>query len=128
MQGPGLRDWHDLMRRAQLTLPPEALVWMMAPPPCWRRWPGGWSCAAVAAELLGLGQPGVGGGHQPRRGPGDLVLPGARAACSTSAMSVMAVLDWHAECPLIVGEWPQWHDLAAMVCVLAIAAVPLRRD
>ena len=31
--------------------------------------------------------------------------------------------------PLIVGEWPQWHDLAAMVCVLvAIAAVLLRRD
>ena len=49
---------------------------------------------------------------------------------STSAMSVMAVpLIGTLSAPLIVGEWPQWHDLAAMVCVLvAIAAVLLRRD
>ena len=49
---------------------------------------------------------------------------------STSAMSVMAVpLIGTLSAPLIVGEWPQWHDLAAMVCVLvAIAAVLLRRN
>jgi drug/metabolite transporter (DMT)-like permease len=49
---------------------------------------------------------------------------------STSAMSVMAVpLVGVLSAPLIVGEWPNWHDLAARVSgVVAIGAVLLRRD
>ena len=48
---------------------------------------------------------------------------------ATSAMSVMAVpLIGTLSAPLIVGEWPRWQDLAAMVCVVvAIGAVLLSR-
>jgi drug/metabolite transporter (DMT)-like permease len=46
---------------------------------------------------------------------------------ATSAMSVMAVpLIGTLTAPLIVGEWPSWHDFVAIVFVMAaIAAVLL---
>ena len=121
------------MRRAQLTLPPEALVvWMMAlattvlaalawwlePAPQWQLSAWGWASLVWAVAI--------------NYGVAQVIWFGlARALpASTSAMSVMAVpLIGTLSAPLIVGEWPQWHDLAAMVCVLvAIAAVLLRRD
>ena len=48
---------------------------------------------------------------------------------STSAMSIMAVpIVGVLSAPLIVGEWPNWQDLAAMACVVvAIGTVLLRR-
>jgi drug/metabolite transporter (DMT)-like permease len=50
---------------------------------------------------------------------------------ATSAMSIMAVpLIGTLAATLILGEWPQWEDYVAMVCVMAaIAAVllPSRR-
>ena len=121
------------MRRARLTLPPEALVvWMMAwsaaviavlaallePPQAWHISAGVW-VSLVWAVLINYGASQV------------IWFRLARALPpSTSAMSVMAVpLIGTLSAPLIVGEWPRWQDLAAMVCVVvAIGAVLLKRD
>ena len=53
-------------------------------------------------------------------GAAQVTVALARALpAATSAMSVMAVpLVGTLSAPLIVGEWPGWHDLAAMVCVV----------
>ncbi len=121
------------MRRARLTLPPEALVvWMMA-----------WSAAVLAVLALAL-EPAQ---HWRFSAPMWISLVWAvfinygasqviwfslaRALPpATSAMSVMAVpMIGTLSAPLIVGEWPRWQDLAAMVCVVvAIGAVLLKRD
>ena len=121
------------MRRARLTLPPEALVvWMMAwsaaviavlavalePPQTWHFSAGVWVSLAWAV-LINYGAAQV------------IWFSVARALPpATSAMSVMAVpLIGTLSAPLIVGEWPRWQDLAAMVCVVvAIGAVLLKRD
>ena len=121
------------MRRARLTLPPEALVvWMMAwsaaviavlavalePPQTWHFSAGVWVSLAWAV-LINYGAAQV------------IWFSLARALPpATSAMSVMAVpLIGTLSAPLIVGEWPRWQDLAAMVCVVvAIGAVLLKRD
>jgi drug/metabolite transporter (DMT)-like permease len=121
------------MRRAQLTLPPQSLVvWMMLlsatamaltaaalePAQPWQLSAGVW-LSLVWAVLINYGAAQVIWF--------DLVrtLPP-----TTSAMSVMAVpLIGTLSAPLIVGEWPNWQDLAAMLCVVvAIGAVLLRRD
>ena len=121
------------MRRARLTLPPEALVvWMMAwsaaviavlaallePPQAWHFSPGVW-VSLVWAVLINYGA-------------AQVIWFGLARALppATSAMSVMAVpLIGTLSAPLIVGEWPRWQDLAAMVCVVvAIGAVLLKRD
>lgn len=121
------------MRRAQLTLPHEALVvWMLAwsaaviavlalwlePPQSWHFSVGVWA-SLVWAVLINYGAAQV------------IWFSLARALPpSTSAMSVMAVpLIGTLSAPLIVGEWPRWQDLAAMVCVVvAIGAVLLKRE
>ena len=119
------------MRRAHLTLPAESLVvWMMA-----------WSALVLALLAWWL--------EPPQRaslsaavwlsllwsvlinyGAAQVIwFALARALpAATSAMSVMAVpLVGTLSAPLIVGEWPGWHDLAAMVCVVvAIGTVLLR--
>lgn len=122
------------MRRATLSLPAEALVvWMMVlsalvmlglavalePAPDWRFSTAVWLSLAWAV-LVNYGASQV------------IWFRLARALPpSTSAMSVMAVpLIGTLSAPLIVGEWPQWQDLAAMLCVvMAIGAVllPSRR-
>lgn len=118
------------MRRATLTLPAETLVvWMMAlsalvmaalalalePAPGWRFSTAVW-WSLVWAVLVNYGASQVIWFRLAR------ALPPA-----TSAMSVMAVpLIGTLSAPLIVGEWPQWQDLAAMACVVvAIGAVLL---
>ena len=120
------------MRRAHLTLPAETLVvWMMAlsaivmsvlavvlePAPSWRFSAPMW-LSLVWAVRINYGASQV------------IWFRLARALPpSTSAMSVMAVpLIGTLSAPLIVGEWPQWQDLAAMACVVvAIGAVLLPR-
>ncbi len=122
------------MRRATLTMPAETLVvWMMAlsalvmtvlalalePAPAWQFSTAVW-WSLVWAVLINYGASQV------------IWFRLARALPpSTSAMSVMAVpLIGTLSAPLVVGEWPQWQDLAAMVCVVvAIGAVllPARR-
>ena len=120
------------MRRATLSLPAETLVvWMMAlsalvlavlaallePASAWRFSPAVW-LSLVWAVLINYGAAQV------------IWFRLARALPpSTSAMSVMAVpLIGTLSAPLIVGEWPQWQDLAAMACVVvAIGAVLLPR-
>jgi len=120
------------MRRAQLTLPAETLVvWMMVlaaaamaalalltePAQAWRLSPAVWA-SLVWSVLINYGAAQV------------IWFALARALpASTSAMSVMAVpLIGTLSAPLIVGEWPHWQDMAAMVCVVvAIGAVLLRR-
>lgn len=121
------------MRRAQLTLPAEALVvWMMV-------------LAALAIQVLALALEPAQGWRL--SGPvwaslvwSVLINYGAAQAIwfalaralppSTSAMSVMAVpMVGVLSAPLIVGEWPSTTDLAALVfVVLAIGAVLLRRE
>jgi drug/metabolite transporter (DMT)-like permease len=121
------------MRRARLTLPPQSLlVWMMAlsaaalgllagalePAPRWQLSAGMWA-SLVWAVLINYGATQV------------IWFGLARALPpAVSTMSVMAVpLISALSAPLIVGEWPTWQDLAAMVCVVvAIGAVLLRRD
>lgn len=121
------------MRRARLTLPPEALVvWMMA-----------WSAAVIAVLAVALEPPQVWGFSAGvwislawavliNYGAAQVIWFGLARALppATSAMSVMAVpLIGTLSAPLIVGEWPRWQDLAAMVCVVvAIGAVLLKRD
>ncbi|MDR1967420.1 MAG: DMT family transporter [Burkholderiaceae bacterium] len=121
------------MRRAQLTLPSQSLVvWMMLlsaiamalpaaalePAQQWRLSAGMW-LSLVWAVLVNYGAAQVIWFDLAR------TLPPA-----TSAMSVMAVpLIGTLSAPLIVGEWPSWQDLAAMLCVVvAIGTVLLRRD
>jgi drug/metabolite transporter (DMT)-like permease len=121
------------IRRAHLTLPPQSLVvWMMAlsvvlialmaavlePAQQWRLSAGVWISLAWAV-LINYGAAQVIWFDLAR------TLPPA-----TSAMSVMAVpLVGTLSAPLIIGEWPNWQDLAAMLCVVAaIGAVLLRRD
>lgn len=119
------------MRHARLTLPGETLVvWMMLwaalamavlalwlePPQRWQFSPAMWVSLAWAV-LINYGAAQV------------IWFALARALpASTSAMSVMAVpLVGVLSAPLIVGEWPNGHDLAAMVCVVvAIGAALLR--
>ena len=119
------------MRRARLTLPPETLVvWMMLlsapviqllalalePPQRWQFSAPVWA-SLVWSVLVNYGAAQV------------IWFALARALpASTSAMSVMAVpMVGTLSAPLIVGEWPNWHDLAAMLCVVvAIGAVLLR--
>ena len=121
------------MRRARLTLPPEALVvWMMA-----------WSAAVIAVLAVALEPPQIwhfSAGVWVSLAWAVLINYGAAQVIwfslaralppATSAMSVMAVpLIGTLSAPLIVGEWPRWQDLAAMVCVVvAIGAVLLKRD
>jgi len=121
------------MRRARLTLPPETLVvWMMV-----------WSAAVLALAAVALEPAQLWRFSAPvwaslmwsvliNYGVAQVIwfalarqLPPA-----TSAMSVMAVpLVGTLSAPLIVGEWPGWPDLAALVCVVvAIGAVLLKRD
>ena len=121
------------MRRAQLTLPPEALVvWMMALATTVLAALAWWLEHAPQWQLSAWGRAILVRAVAINYGVAQVIWFGlARALpASTSAMSVMAVpLIGTLSAPLIVGEWPQWHDLAAMVCVLvAIAAVLLRRD
>ncbi len=121
------------MRRARLTLPAQTLVvWMMAlaalvmavlaamlePPQRWHFSAAVW-VSLVWSVVINYGAAQVIWFALVR------VLPP-----STSAMSVMAVpLIGTLSAPLIVGEWPHWQDLAAMVCVVvAIGAVLLRRE
>ena len=121
------------MRRAQLTLPAQALVvWMMLlsaavlallalwlePPQSWHFSAAVW-VSLVWSVLINYGAAQV------------IWFALARALPpATSAMSVMAVpLTGTLSAPLIIGEWPHWQDMAAMVCVVvAIGAVLLRRD
>jgi drug/metabolite transporter (DMT)-like permease len=121
------------MRRAHLTLPPQSLVvWMMALSGVVMALLAGtlesaqqWHLSAVVwgtlvwAVLINYGASQV------------IWFDMARALPpSTSAMSVMAVpMIGILSAPLIVGEWPSWQDLAAMLCVVvAIGAVLLRHD
>lgn len=121
------------MRRAHLTLPPEALVvWMMAlsalvmivlavtlePTQRWNLSPAIWA-SLVWAVLINYGAAQVVWFRLAR------ALPPATSAMSLMAIPLIGVLS----APLIVGEWPHWQDLAAMLCiVVAIGAVLLRRD
>ena len=121
------------MRRAHLTLPAETLVvWMMVlsaavilllavtlePPQRWHFSTAVW-VSLVWSVLINYGAAQVIWFALARELP-----------ASTSAMSVMAVpLIGTLSAPLIVGEWPHWQDMAAMVCVVvAIGAVLLRRS
>ena len=120
------------MRRARLTLPAETLVvWMMLlssavlvllaawlePPQSWHLSALIWACI-VWAVLLNYGAAQVIWFRLAR------VLP-----ATTSAMSVMAVPMVGVLSAPLIGEWPDWQDGVAMVCVMvAIAAVLLRRD
>lgn len=121
------------MRRAHLTMPAETLVvWMMAlsslvilllavalePPPHWHLSTVVW-VSMVWSVLINYGAAQVIWFALARELPS-----------STSAMSVMAVpLIGTLSAPLIVGEWPHWQDMAAMVCVVvAIGSVLLRRS
>ena len=119
-----------LMRRSRLELPVQAItVWMMAmsavvlwvlayalePVPAWHFSGPMWFSLAYGvfinygfAQIIWFGL--------------ARDLPPA-----TSAMGIMAIpLIGTLSAPLIVGEWPRWQDLAAMLCVMAaIAAVLL---
>lgn len=121
------------MRRAHLTLPAQTLVvWMMVlsavliealalaiePTQHWRFSASVWA-SLVWSVLINYGVAQA------------IWFALARALpASTSAMSIMAVpMVGVLSSPLIVGEWPSWQDLAAMLCVVAaIGAVLLRRD
>ena len=119
-----------MMRRARITLPMEALtVWMMLlssaclwlvaasfePWPAWHYSTPMWASLTYAVLVnYGLAQ---------------IIWFGMARDLppSTSAMSVMAVpVVGTLSATLIVGEWPQWQDFAAIVFVVgAIAAVLL---
>ncbi len=120
------------MRRAPLTLPAETLVvWMMVgsavaiqalalllePAQRWQFSAPVWA-SLVWSVVINYGAAQV------------IWFALARALpASTSAMSIMAVpIVGVLSAPLIVGEWPNWQDLAAMACVVvAIGTVLLRR-
>lgn len=121
------------MRRAHLTLPAETLViWMML-----------WSALAIQGLAAWLEPPQAWSFSLPvwaslvwsvliNYGAAQVIwfALARQLPASTSAMSVMAVpLVGVLSAPLVIGEWPSWHDLAAMVSVVvAIGAVLLRRD
>ncbi len=121
------------MRRARLTLPAETLViWMML-----------WSALAIQGLAVWLEPPQAWSFSLPvwaslvwsvliNYGAAQVIwfALARQLPASTSAMSVMAVpLVGVLSAPLIVGEWPSWQDLAAMLSVVvAIGAVLLRRD
>ena len=121
------------MRRAKLTLPAEALVvWMMAlsalvmavmaawlePEQSWQLSPAVWA-SLTWGILINYGAAQVIWFRLAR------ALPPATSAMSLMAVPMIGILS----APLIVGEWPRWQDLVAMVCVvIAIASVLLRRD
>ncbi len=119
-----------LMRRMRSTIPVQALtVWMMllSSPFIWvaavgtESWPAldlslwGWVSVAYAvlinygfAQIIWFGM--------------ARDLP-----ASTSAMSIMAVPVVGTLCAtVVVGEFPQWQDYAAMVCVVLAIAIVLR--
>ena len=119
-----------LMRRMRSTIPVQALtVWMMllSSPFIWvaavgtESWPAldlslwGWVSVAYAvlinygfAQIIWFGM--------------ARDLP-----ASTSAMSIMAVPVVGTLCAtVVVGEFPQWQDYAAMVCVVLAIATVLR--
>jgi drug/metabolite transporter (DMT)-like permease len=119
-----------MMRRAQLTLPVEALtVWMMGltagvlwvlalvfePWPTWSFSPLMWGLLAYGVFMnYGFAQ--------------IIWFSLARhLPPTTSAMSIMMVpLIGTASATVIVGEWPRWQDGVAVICVMAaIAAVLL---
>ncbi len=119
-----------MMRRMKHTLPMEALtVWMMIgaaaclwvvaglsePWPTWHFSPAMWASLAYGVLI--------------NYGFAQIIWFGLARNLppSTSAMSVMAVpMIGILSAPLVVGEWPRWHDFVAMACVtLAIAAVLL---
>ncbi|QXL83292.1 DMT family transporter [Comamonas sp. NLF-1-9] len=121
------------MRRAHLSMPAETLVvWMMVlasmalwPLALWLEPPQQWHFSApVWASLVwsvfinyGLAQ--VIWFALVR------VLPPTTSAMSVMAVPMVGILS----APFVIGEWPHWQDLAAMVCVVvAIGAVLLRRD
>ncbi|MBK6595764.1 MAG: DMT family transporter [Burkholderiales bacterium] len=123
-----------MMRRANITLPVETLtVWMLMltslclwvlafvlePWPRWQFSAPMWG-SLVYGALINYGFSQIIWFGMARN------LPPA-----TSAMSIMAVpLIGTLAATLILGEWPQWEDYVAMVCVMAaIAAVllPSRR-
>jgi drug/metabolite transporter (DMT)-like permease len=121
------------MRHSKVTLPPQSLVvwmiavasvvmwvlaWVFEPPQQWQFSTPVW-LTLVWAVLSNYGVSQVLWFGLAR------VLPP-----STSAMSVVAVLLISIlSSPIIIGEWPTWQDLAALLCVVvAIAAVVLRRD
>ncbi|MBW7930638.1 MAG: DMT family transporter [Gammaproteobacteria bacterium] len=121
------------MRHARLTLPAETLVvWMML-----------WSALVLAVLAIALEPSQRWSFSLPvwlsliwsvliNYGISQVIwFALARALpASTSAMSLMAVpLTGVLSAPLIVGEWPRWQDMAAMLSVvIAIGAVLLRRD
>ena len=119
-----------MMRRAQLTLPVEALtVWMMVlasaclwlfawssePWPLWQFSRSMWFSLAYGVFI--------------NYGFAQIIwtVLARNLPPATSAMSVMAVpMVGTLSATLIVGEWPHWQDLAALVFVItAIAAVLL---
>jgi len=119
-----------MMRRAQLTLPVEALtVWMMVlasaclwlfawssePWPLWQFSRSMWFSLAYGVFI--------------NYGFAQIIwtVLARNLPPATSAMSVMAVpMVGTLSATLIVGEWPHWQDLVALVFVItAIAAVLL---
>ncbi|WP_028604214.1 DMT family transporter [Ottowia thiooxydans] len=121
------------MQRAKLTLPAEALVvwmmvlssavlaamaWALEPAQQWHFSAPMW-ISLVWAVAINYGASQVVWFRLARSLPP-----------STSAMSLMATpLIGILSAPLILGEWPRWQDLAAVVCVLvAISAVLLKRS
>ena len=120
------------MRRARLTLPPQALVvWMLLlstpvlgllagvlePPQVWFFSLPVWICL-LWSVFINYGAAQVIWFALARE------LPPTTSAMSTMAIPIVGVLS----APAIVGEWPNWQDLAAMAGVLvAIGAVLLRR-
>ncbi|TSE31858.1 putative cystine transporter YijE [Tepidimonas charontis] len=118
-----------MMRRAQLTLPVEALtVWMMLltaaalwalaltfePWPRWQFSPRMWGLLAYGV-LMNYGFAQIIWFSLARH-----LLP------ATSAMSVMMVpLIGTISATFIAGEWPRWTDGVAMVCVMAAIATVL---
>ncbi|MBH1962971.1 MAG: DMT family transporter [Comamonadaceae bacterium] len=121
------------MRRAKLTLPPEALVvwmmvlssvvlavmaWALEPAQRWHFSTPMW-ISLVWAIAINYGASQVVWFRLAR------ALPPSTSAMSIVATPLIGILS----APLIVGEWPRWQDLAAMVCVVvAIAAVLLKWD
>jgi drug/metabolite transporter (DMT)-like permease len=119
-----------LIRRSHITLPAETLTvwmmvltclclwifaWMMEPWPSWQFSARMWGSLAYGAFI--------------NYGFSQIIWFGMARNLppTTSAMSIMAVpLIGTLGATVIVGEWPQWEDYVAMVCVMAaIAAVLL---
>lgn len=120
------------LQRARLTLPTQALVaWMMlwsaaalAVLAAWVEPPQRWSFSAPVWASLTWAVLINYGAAQAIWFALARALPPATSAMSLMAVPMVGVLS----APLIVGEWPSWQDLAAMVSVaVAIGAVLLRR-